>query len=354
MKVGIVGCGVISANYAKGARGFDSYEIVACADLDRAMAETLAAEHGYEVAAVDELLADPAIDVVLNLTPPGAHAAVLRDALAAGKHVYTEKPLTAVVAEGPEILDEADRRGLRIGCAPDIFLGSAYQAARALIDEGAIGQPISASATCLVGGQSRWHPNPDIFYRDGAGPLLDMGPYYLTSIVALLGPVKAVTGIATTLVAERRIEIGPRKGETFGAFTPTHTAAVLELETGPSATLIVSFEAPTQYYAQLGIHGADGVLELPDPNYFGGPVRLAEKRMETREVPYESRGGMDTRGIGLHDLVLAVAEERPHRASGRLGHHVVDVARTILRAAEEGRRLEVTSSVEQPAPMPVA
>jgi predicted dehydrogenase len=181
-----------------------------------------------------------------------------------------------------------------------------------------------------------------------------MGPYYLTSLVALLGPVKAVTGIATTLVAERRIEIGPRSGETFGAFTPTHTAAVLELETGPSATLIVSFEAPTQYYAQLAIHGADGVLELPDPNYFGGPVRLAQKRMETREVPYESRGGMDTRGIGLHDLVLAVAEDRPHRASGRLGHHVVDVARTILRAAEEGRRLEVASTVEQPAPMAVA
>ena len=160
MKVGIVGCGVISANYAKGARGFDSYEIVACADLDRAMAETLAAEHGYEVAAVDELLADPAIDVVLNLTPPGAHAAVLRDALAAGKHVYTEKPLTAVVEEAPEILDEADRRGLRIGCAPDIFLGSAYQAARALIDEGAIGQPISASATCLVGGPVALAPEP--------------------------------------------------------------------------------------------------------------------------------------------------------------------------------------------------
>ncbi len=197
MRVGVIGCGVISRAYVENASAFDSYEIVACADLDQAQAKALGKASGLAVVTVDELIGDPMIDVILNLTPPLAHAAVTRQALAVGKHVYTEKPLATDSAEAAALADEAERLGLRIGCAPDIFLGSAYQAGRGVIDDGAIGEPLSVSAAMLVGGQETWHPNPDIFYTDGAGPLFDMGPYYLTAIVALLGPIQRVAGFAS-------------------------------------------------------------------------------------------------------------------------------------------------------------
>ena len=283
-RIGIVGCGVISRHYAENARAFDSFDIVACADLDPPRSEALAAEHGFVAMAPEALLADPTIDVLLNLTPPSAHLAVIGSALEAGKHVYTEKPLATTDDDAAALLEEAERRGLRIGCAPDIFLGGAYQAARALIDEGAIGEPLSASAAMLLGGQASWHPDPDIFFADGAGPLLDMGPYYLTAIVALLGPVRSVAGFASVKVDERTIEIGPRAGEVFRASTPTHTAAALELEGGATATLVASFEAPSQYVCDFRIYGSDGAIDLPDPNAFGGVLRLRRGRGDWEDV----------------------------------------------------------------------
>ena len=241
MKVGVVGCGVISRQYAENAKAFDSFELVACADLDESQAQALAEAHGLRVASVEELIGDPSIDVVLNLTPPAAHVDVIRACLDAGKHVYTEKPLATETTEAAQLLAEADRLGLRVGCAPDTFLGSAYQAGRALIDAGSIGEPLSVSAAMLVGGQEVWHPNPDIFFADGAGPLLDMGPYYLTAIVALLGPVARVAGFSSTRTSERTIQIGPRAGERFAVATPSHTAATIELENGVTANLVASF-----------------------------------------------------------------------------------------------------------------
>ena len=354
MNVGIVGCGVISRHYAANAKAFDSFELVACADLDPAAARGLADEHGLVVASVEQLIADPGIDIVLNLTSPTAHVAVIRQALAAGKHVYTEKPLATTTAEAGQLVGEAATRGLRIGCAPDTFLGGAYQAARSLLDEGAIGEPLSASAAMLVGNQASWHPNPDIFFADGAGPLLDMGPYYLTAIVALLGPVRRVAGFASTRVLERTIEIGSRTGERFTASTPTHTAAVLELAGGTTANLVASFETAGQYVADIEIHGTEGVLALPDPNTFDGPLRLRRGRGDWEGVEFASRGARDARGIGLHDLVESIAAGRPHRVSGDLAYHVVDVARSILGAAAAGRTIEIESSVDRPEPLPVA
>jgi predicted dehydrogenase len=353
MRVGVMGCGVISRAYVENAGAFDSYEIVACADLDRAQAKALGKASGLAVVSVDELIADPSIDVILNLTPPLVHAAVTRGALAAGKHVYTEKPLATDAPEAAELAREAARLGLRIGCAPDIFLGSAYQAGRSAIDEGAIGQPLSVSAAMLVGGQETWHPNPDIFYADGAGPLFDMGPYYLTAIVALLGRIESVAGFASTRTLERTIEIGPRTGERFTATTPTHTTAAMQLASGVTANLVASFEARNQYICDVAIHGSEGVLVLPDPNAFGRSVRLKRGRGGWEELPYASRGGADARGIGLHDMVEAIAAGQPHRASGRLGAHIVEVARGILTSAEEGRIVAIESSVDQPLPLPV-
>jgi predicted dehydrogenase len=236
-RVGLVGCGIIGKRYAQGARAFDSFEIVACSDLDPAAARALAAEQGIEAVSPDELFAEPSVDVILNLTPPTAHAPILLRGLAAGKHVYTEKPLAASVAEAAEVLAEAERRGLRVGCAPDTFLGSAYQAGQRLIEEGAIGEPLSATALMLFGAPEAWHPNADMFYRAGGGPLLDIAPYPLTAIAALLGPVAAATGFATTPVSERTLAVGPRLCERFAVEVPTLVTAALRLERGLFATL---------------------------------------------------------------------------------------------------------------------
>jgi predicted dehydrogenase len=352
--VGVLGCGVISRAYAENAAAFDGFELVACADVDESQAEALASAHELRLETVDELLADPEVEVVLNLTPPAVHGAVVRDALAAGKHVYSEKPLATSAGEARELVAEAERRGLRIGCAPDTFLGAPYQAAIARLDDGAIGRPLSVSAAMLVGAIERWHPNADIFFGEAGGPLLDMGPYYLTAIVALLGPVRRVAGFASTPVAERTIEVGPRTGEVFAATMPTHVAATLELESGATANLVASFEAPALYVCDLVVHGTEGVLALPDPNAFDGPVRLRRGRDEWEDIPFEPGGGRDARGIGLDDMARAIADDRPHRASGELAEHVVDVARATLRAAEEGRTIEVESTVERPEPMPAS
>jgi predicted dehydrogenase len=352
-RVGVVGCGVISRHYAENAKAFDSFELVACADLDNSQAQALAEAHDLRVASVDALISDAEIDLILNLTPPAAHAAVIRACLAAGKHVYTEKPLATDTGDAAELLAEAGRLGLQIGCAPDTFLGSAYQAGRALLDGGAIGEPLSVSAAVLVGAQESWHPNPDIFFADGAGPLLDMGPYYLTAIVSLLGPVARVAGFASTRTRERTIEIGPRAGERFAVATPSHATAAMELESGVTANLVASFETNGQYVCDLEIHGTEGVIAFPDPNGFDGPLRMRRGREGWQEVPFTARGDRDARGIGLHELVEAIAAGRPERASGSLGLHVVEIARGILIAAAESRVVEIRSRASPPAAMPV-
>jgi predicted dehydrogenase len=351
-RVGVVGCGVISHHYAQNAKEFDLFEFVSCADLDAAQAQALSEAYGFPMMAVDDLVAAPDVDVVLNLTPPAVHAAVTREALAAGKHVYTEKPLAIDVAEAAALVAEAGQSGLRIGCAPDTFLSGAYQTGRALIDSGAIGEPLSVTAAVFHGRQEAWHPNADIFFAEGAGPLLDVGPYYLTAIVSLLGPIRRVAGFASIRTRERTLEIGPRAGERFEPATPTHTTAAMELDGGVTANIVASFEASAAFSA-VEVHGTEGVLSLPDPNTFGGPVRIKRAREDWEDVPFTSRGPRDVRGIGLHDMVESIAAGTPHRASGELGAHVVEVACGILRSAEAGRAVEIASSAQQPPALSV-
>ena len=341
MRVGVVGCGIVAKLYVEGSAAFESFEVVACADLDLESAEAFADVHGLTMATVDELIADPSIDVVLNLTPPAAHAAVIRAALEAGKHVYTEKPITTTVAEGRDLLAEADRRGLRIGCAPDTFLGAAYERARRLIADGEIGTPLTASATFLVGGPDGWHPNADFFYQAGGGPMLDIAPYYLAAIASLLGPFRAALGLATTPTPERRFGVGPRAGETFAVDVPTHVVAALQLEGGALATVTVSFEAFDQYSSGLVVHGSAGSIELPDANAFGGALRIRNGNGEWKPVVYESAAAKETRGLGLDDMLTAIRDERPHRASGALGLHVLETALAVLRSAKEGATVEI-------------
>ena len=343
MNVGVVGCGVIAGRYVEGAAAFDTFDVVACSDTDTSRSDALGAAHGLRVEAVDELIGDPAIDIVLNLTPPDVHAEVVGAALGAGKHVYTEKPLTTSVDEGRALLAEAERLKLRIGCAPDTFLGSAYATARELIARGDIGEPLGADAKMIVGGADTWHPNGDMFFRRGAGPMLDIAPYYLTAIAALLGPFAEATGFATTPTRTRTLAVGPRAGESFEVEVPTYVTAAFRLVSGALATLTVSFESRNQYDSGLLVYGTEGVLALPDANQFEGELRVRVGSGEWQPVGYRSRGAQETRGYGLHEMIEAVRAERPHRASGELALHVLETASAVVRSAEEGRTVEIAT-----------
>jgi predicted dehydrogenase len=341
MNVGVLGCGVIARNYVEGAKAFPSFDVVACADLDQDCGRAFADTYGLELASIDELIAAPEVDAVLNLTPPTAHAALVAATLEAGKHAYTEKPLAVSVDAGRTLVARARELDLRLGCAPDTFLGSAYEAGRQAIERGDIGVPVGASAHMLTGGPESWHPNADFFYRAGGGPLLDIGPYYVTAMVSLLGPVSAATGFAAAPTLERELEVGPRAGERFATEVPTHVVGALRFASGAIGTLTVSFEAHGRYDSGLLVHGTEGTLSLPDANGFGGDVRVCTKSGEWSPVAYASRGAMETRGLGLHDLVESLEARRPHRASGELGQHVLEAINGVLRAAEEGTTTEI-------------
>jgi predicted dehydrogenase len=337
MNVGVLGCGVIAHRYVDGAAGFPSFDVVACADVDEQTGRAFADRHRLPLASVATLIADPRIDVVLNLTPPAAHAALVAATLAAGKHAYTEKPLAISVDAGRALLTQANESSMRIGCAPDTFLGAAYEAAREAIERGDIGVPIGANATMLTGGPEGWHPNADFFYRQGGGPLLDIGPYYLTAMVALLGRVEAASGFASTPTLERVLETGPRAGERFVSEVPTHVAAALRFSSGALGTLTVSFEARGRYESGLVVQGTEGALSLPDANGFGGDVQIRRASGDWESLLYDAQPELETRGLGLHEMIESVQAGRPHRASGELALHVLETMHAVLRSAEDGQ-----------------
>ncbi len=355
VQVGVIGCGTISNIYLKMARTFESIDVVACADLMRERAQAQAAKFDVpRVLAVDELLADPAIEMVLDLTIPAAHATVALAAIGAGKSVYNEKPLTLGREEGERLIDLAAAGDLRVGCAPDTFLGGGLQTCRQLLDSGAIGEPVAATAFFLGHGPEGWHPDPNFYYQPGAGPLFDMGPYYLTALVALLGPVQRVAGSARASFAKRVVGSGPKQGDRITVNTPTHVAGVLDFASGAIATLATSFDVWAAEVPCIEIYGSEGTLSVPDPNTFGGPVRLrkvADK--EWIDVPLTFGHTQDSRGIGLADMAAAQRRGGPHRASGELAFHVLDIMHTLLASSTEGRHLELQSSCDRPAPFAV-
>jgi predicted dehydrogenase len=347
--VGVVGCGVVAREYVEGSRAFPTFDVVACADVDSDRARMFAETHGLQCFALEELFARGGVDVILNLTPPAAHADVIAATLDAGKHSYTEKPLALSVDVGRALVEQAATAGLRLGCAPDTFLGSAYQLARRVIDRGDIGIPIGASAQMLTGGPENWHPNAEFFYRSGGGPVLDIAPYYLTAMVSLLGPIAATSAFAATPTIERELRAGPRAGERFVAEVPTHAAAALRFASAALATITVSFEMPGRYESGMVVYGTERSLRLPDANKFGGDVMIRSPRSDWEALAYEPRPEIERRGIGLHDLVEAMHDGRPHQASAELALHVLDATLAMLRSAEEG----ITVPVES-LPAPVA
>lgn len=358
MNLGIIGCGNISAIYCKNARRFpDALNLVACADLSLDRAHAKAAEFDIPRALLpDELLADPDVDLVLNLTVPAVHGSIAKAALAAGKSVYNEKPLALDRTEGREVLALATAKGLRVGCAPDTFLGAALQTCRKVIDEGTIGEPIGAAGWMMSQGTEHWHPDPEFFYQPGAGPLFDMGPYYLTALVSMLGPVRRVTGSARVSFPERTISSQPKAGQKIRVNTPTHIAAVLDFVSGPVGTLTTSFDIFGRSKASsfLEIYGSEGTLVVPDPNQFDYPVflRLKGEKQEYREVPFAFPYAENFRGVGLADMATAIAQGRPHRANGEMAMHVLDIMHAVHDASHEGRHIELETAMQRPAAFP--
>lgn len=347
--VGIVGLGVISGQYLQTLADTDRIEVRAVADLDMARAEAVAETiPGCRAVMTAELLRDADIDIVLNLTIPAAHAGIALQAIAAGKEVFLEKPLASTLDEARAVMAAAEAAGIRVGCAPDTVLGTGVQTARAAIESGAIGQPVSASATWVSAGHERWHPQPDFYYRDGGGPLLDMGPYYITSLVHLLGPVVAVSGASSRSRSQRLIGSGPRAGERIDVEVDTHLVGILHHAGGALSTVTMSFDGVATTAAPIEVHGVAGSLLVPDPNTFDGEVRVHPSGGEWTPVPAAAGYVGAGRGVGLIDFAAGQG-----RASGALALHVLEVMTALARSAQSGARESIDSAPEVPTAVPL-
>lgn len=354
IKVGVIGCGNISGAYFRGCKPYDILEVVACADLIMDRAKAKAAE--FEVpraCSVDELLNDPEIQIVVNLTIPKAHAEVNLAAIAAGKNVHCEKPLATHRDDGAKTLAAAQEKGVLVGCAPDTFLGGGIQTCRKLIDDGWIGDPVAATAFMVGHGHESWHPAPDFYYQVGGGPMFDMGPYYLTALVNLLGPVKRVTGSTQITFPERTITTEARYGERIVVETPTHITGVMDFANGAVGTIIMSFDVWSHHLPTIEVYGSEGSLSVPDPNGFRGPVRVRRPGAEDwSEIPLTHSPDV-SRGIGVADMAYALVHGRSHRVSGDLAYHVLDTMQAFEDASTSGRHVELESACSRPAPLPM-
>jgi predicted dehydrogenase len=358
--IGFIGTGNISSAYLKailgkdGMPGFGVLDVKALADMKPEAAGARAAEFGLKALSVDALLADPEIDLVVNLTIPRAHVEVGLKCLAAGKHVYSEKPLGITYAEGRKLLDAANAAGLRIGSAPDTFLGGAHQQARAVVDSGALGQLVGGTAFMLSPGHESWHPDPAFYYDIGGGPMLDMGPYYITDLVNLLGPVARVSAMSSRLRTERTITSEPKKGQVMPVHIDTHVTGSLGFANGAVVQIGMSFDVAAHKHVPLELYGTEQTLIIPDPNFFGGELELRKRGRDEPwtpvkvEAPYADG---NYRSLGVADMAAGILENRPHRANGDLALHVLEVMEAFEHAAREGRTVDIKTPVTRPAPL---
>ncbi|MEZ5277502.1 MAG: Gfo/Idh/MocA family oxidoreductase [Opitutaceae bacterium] len=351
--IGIIGCGAIFPAYVKGSRQFPFLEIKACADMDLPRAQARARE--FEIprgVSVEDLLADPEIEIVVNLTVPQSHAPLNIAALKAGKHAYCEKPLGLTRDEVIESVAIATRNGLRVGSAPDTFLGAGIQTARRAIDEGLIGEPVAATAFMAGHGHESWHPSPAFYYLKGGGPMFDMGPYYLTALVNLIGPARRVSASTRITFPTRTVTSEPLKGTVLPVEIPTHLAGTIDFQCGAIATVIMSFDVWAHNLPRIEIHGTEGSMSVPDPNTFNGEVKVrSSKSTEWKVMPSTHRDDVG-RGIGVADLATAVRSGREHRANGHMAAHVVDIMQAFGESSDQGRHIELTTTCTQPAPLP--
>jgi predicted dehydrogenase len=348
IQVGIIGAGNIFPAYLNTLRKQRKVRIVGVADVQPAVAQARAAEAGLAALTVDELLNGPA-QIVLNITPPLAHHAVGMAVLNSGKHLFSEKPLAATFAQGQELIALAAARGLRLGCAPDTVLGAGSQAVRALVDAGVVGRIVGGSAHFMNHGPDHWHPNPDFFYGHGAGPLHDMGPYYLSHLVHHLGPVAELNATARLTWRERVIPRGANTGRRIKVEVPTTVVSRLRFVSGAEVTLTVSFDVWKHDHPPIELHGENGTILGHDPNKFGGTVRWSQQDGAWQRVRERRPYATNSRGIGLLDMALAIENQQPHRCSGTLALHVLEVMDKSLESAASGRALALTTTCERPA-----
>lgn len=359
--IGIIGCGNISSAYMRLAPLFKGIEVRACADLNPDAATTRAEEFKLRAESVDALLNDKDIDVIVNLTIPATHFSVSKQALLAGKHVYSEKPFVLTLAEGQELAEIANSKGLRVGSAPDTFLGGSHQLARHLIDTGKVGKVTSGTCFVQSPGMEMWHPNPEFFFQPGGGPILDMGPYYISNLVQLLGPVKRVGSLTSKGSEYRTISSQPLFGEKIQVNTPTTIQALLEFHSGATIMFGASWDVWHQSHPNMELYGSEGTLYIPDPNFFGGEVRMTQKGAFVNGMPawdhpfsqINDREFANYRTAGLADMAQAIVENRPQRCSLEFALHVVDVMTSILAAGEQGQFLNLTTTCERPAALGV-
>lgn len=359
--IGVIGCGNISMTYLRNSALFAGVELRACADISADAAALRAREYGIRALSVDQLLADPEVDLVLNLTVPAVHFDITMSALSAGKHVFTEKPLATSAADGRVLVAEAKRRGLQLGSAPDTFLGAAGRRARRLMDEGAIGRPVSGTAFMMGRGMEHWHPNPQFYYQPGGGPVFDMGPYYLTMMVNLLGPVVRVMAMATKGQEERLITAdGPFKDTSFKVGTPTNILSLLEFQSGATVNFGASWDVFRHSNHPIELHGTEGSLRLPDPDTFGGTVSLSERGADwhdfesdselygARNWPFAAPDRANYRMLGVADLARGLQKGRPPRASGELALHVLEIMEAILQSGESRQSVSISAQFTPP------
>jgi predicted dehydrogenase len=351
--IGIVGCGNISEAYLQAASHFPILDIRGVADIQREAADARASQFGLRARSVDELVRDPSVEIIVNLTIPAAHVDVGLQALEAGKHVYSEKPLGTTTFEARRLLDAAKRFDLRVGCAPDTFLGGSHQTCRKLVDEGAIGRPVAGSAFFMCPGHERWHPNPAFYYDQGGGPMLDMGPYYITALVNLIGPVARVSGVATRAMSERVITSEPLRGTRIDVQVATHIAGTLQFESGAVVSIAMSFDVPKHRHRPIELYGTEATLIVPDPNRFGGTIEIARAGQDWSERPTEhAYADGNHRSLGVADLARAIRSGRAHRASGELAQHVLEVMEAFQASSDRGEHVTIQTRPERPAMLP--
>jgi predicted dehydrogenase len=350
VRVGVIGCGTISSIYLKNCSAlFDNLKVIALADLVPERSAEKAAEFGVSrTETVEQILTDSEIDVILNLTIPKAHFQVSKAALEAGKHVYVEKPVSIDLQEGETLAGIAKTKGLLLGGAPDTFLGAGIQTCRKLIADGWIGKPVAATAFMLCGGHERWHPDPAFYYQTGGGPMFDMGPYYLTALVALLGPVSSLAGMTSTTWQQRTVTSQPKKGQIIQVEVPTHVSGLLQFKSGAQATIMTSFDIKGGHgHTPIEIYGTEGSLQVPDPNTFGGPVHYRRAgAKEWSEIPLLAPFQENSRGLGLSDLADALQTGRKPRACADLTVHVLELMHGIHISSETRKNYRVRNTLD--------
>jgi len=355
VKVGVVGCGKISGAYLGMSKNFPVVEMAACADLNIDAAKAAAKEYQIpRVLSVDEILRDPEIEIILNLTVPKAHVPVSLQAVENGKHVYLEKPLGVNRDEGQQLMDAAKKKNVKIGCAPDTFMGAGIQTSRKLLDDGVIGKPVAFTAFMMCPGHEHWHPSPEFYYEVGGGPMFDMGPYYLTALLNFFGPIKRISAAASIAIPERTITSQPKFGKKINVETPDHIAGTIEFENGIIGTLITSFATRFASYdgkQPITVFGTDGTVRIPDPNGFDGPVHVRTiDDADWVEKPHEFVKGYG-RSVGLADMAVAIRTSRTFRANGDQAMAVLDAMQSFLDSAAQGKAIAPTVKYERPDAM---